>query len=156
MAEKFYICYYKSFVEDPVTPASTVLELLLTVIVITSGAFLNYILLQKMTEERNNAPLSRKSNVVEPIMRWFCSLQIMFWPCNLLYQWINCNEIIPAEVTPPWFGYLLWNIMTLGRSYIAYNSLFVSLIRYIYIRITVFLYLVIRSAHLLWSLVHLT
>ena len=133
MKEMFYICYYKSFIEDPVTPVTTAVECLITGVMIAAGVFLNYSFLEKMKEDRRNTPLGRKGNVVEPIMRWFCWLQIVFWPCNLLYQWINCNEIIPTEDTPLWLGYVLWNVMTLGRSYIAYNSLFVSLIRYVYI-----------------------
>ena len=133
MEDTFYICYYKSFIEHPVALGSTVFELLLTLTFIICGVYLNCNFLKKLEEQRRTTPIGRKGNVIEPIMRWFCMLQIIFWPYDLLFQWINANEIIPSRVIPPWLCYILWNTNTLGRSYIAYHSLFVALIRYLYI-----------------------
>ena len=133
MNEQFYICYYMSFVESPATPVTSVVEFVFVLFVILCGLFLNVKFWRKLKDDRRNVPVGRRGNIVEPIMRFFCVVQILFWPLNLLYNWINTNEIIPEESMPAWLCYTLWNTMTLGRSYIAYNSFFVALLRYLYI-----------------------
>ena len=58
---------------------------------------------------------------------------MIFWPYNLLFLWINANEIIPSDSLPSWLCGLLYFTLRIGRMCIAYNSLFVAVIRYIYI-----------------------
>ena len=65
-------------------------------------------------------------------MRLFCVLQIAFWPYKLLMfsrvmRIINLTSMVPSLC--PFF---VWTIV-LGRTVVAYNSLFVALIRYLYI-----------------------
>ena len=65
-------------------------------------------------------------------MRLFCVLQIAFWPYELLMfsrvmRIINLTSMVPSLC--PFF---VWTIV-LGRTVLAYNSLFVALIRYLYI-----------------------
>ena len=65
-------------------------------------------------------------------MRLFCVLQITFWPYKLLMfsrvmYIINLTSMVPSLC--PFF---VWTIV-LGRTVVAYNSLFVALIRYLYI-----------------------
>ena len=43
------------------------------------------------------------------------------------------NGVIPSEQIPYWLCYLLLWLMRIGRMCIAYNSLFVAFIRYLYI-----------------------
>jgi hypothetical protein len=87
-----------------------------------------------LKEEKLKVPLGRKGNVIEPIMTGFCKLQMIYWPYHLLYFWINSNEIIPFEYMNGWWCSLVLRIgIKFGRLCIAYNSIFVALIRYIYI-----------------------
>ena len=65
-------------------------------------------------------------------MRWFCVLQIVFWSYELL-NFSQAVRILNLEsLTPPLCPFIMWSII-LGRTMIAYNSLFVALIRYVYI-----------------------
>ena len=66
-------------------------------------------------------------------MSGFCLLQIMFWPYDLLYLWINTNELIPADQLPPFMCNLLLSLLKAGRLCISYNSFFVAMVRYLYI-----------------------
>jgi hypothetical protein len=88
----------------------------------------------KLKEEKSKVPLGRNGNVIEPIMTGFIKLQLIYWPCQLLFFWISFNEIIPFEYMNGWwcslFGY---GPIKFGRLFIAYNSFFVALIRYLYI-----------------------
>ena len=133
MKEKHIICRYQFFVDKPVETWSTILELLLVILVIVIGVAVNYKFLKGLKEERRSRPLGRKGNVIEPLMRWFCIGQLIFWPLDLLFYWIATNEIIPAEEMPSWLLYLCYEPMRFGRSYLAFNSVFVAMIRYCYI-----------------------
>ena len=126
-------CIYKTFVESSTSLYSTMIDLLLSVIIGASGISINYAFLKKLREEKRKTPLGRKGNVIEPIMRWFCFLQIFYWPYHLAYFWVNFNEIIPSENMNGWWCNVLTLSVELGRIYIAFNSLFIALIRYIYI-----------------------
>jgi hypothetical protein len=84
-------------------------------------------------EEKRNVPLGRKGNVIEPIMSLFCKLQMSYWPFHAMYYWIANNEIIPFEYMNGWWCSIAIYGIRLGRICIAYNSIFVALIRYIYI-----------------------
>jgi hypothetical protein len=87
----------------------------------------------KLREEKRKTPLGRKGNVIEPIMRWYCKLQMIYWPYHLLTFWIMFNEIIPFEYMNGWWCSVGGGAVKFGRVCIGWNSLFVALIRYIYI-----------------------
>ena len=127
-------CTYAAFVDESGSPWTTGLELLLSFFIGALGIKLNYRFLKKLEDERRHTPLGRKGNVIEPIMRWFCWIQIVYWPYHLLFYWINFNGIVPVEWMNGWWCNIIFQIgIVFGRYCIAYNSLFVALIRYIYI-----------------------
>ena len=102
--------------------------------IIVCGEMINYRFLVKLREEKRRTPLGRKGNVIEPIMRWYCKLQMIYWPYHLLLLWVGSNEIIPFQYMNGWWcSAATFILMGFGRDCIAYNSLFVALVRYIYI-----------------------
>ena len=111
---------------------STVFEFLLSLIISMCGVFLNYNFLKKLRMERRSKPIGRKGNVIEPIMRWFGVLQIVYWPYELfmLSQAVGIANL--SIITPSLCPIYSWSLV-LGRTIVAYNSLFVALIRYVYI-----------------------
>ena len=111
---------------------SSVFEFLLSFIISICGVFLNYKFLNKLRIERRNKPIGRKGNVIEPIMRWFGVLQIAYWPYELFMfsQAVGIANL--SSITPPLCQFYLWSVF-MGRAIVAYNSLFVALIRYVYI-----------------------
>ena len=118
-----------------VTPeniVSSVFEFLLSLIISICGVFLNYKFLKKLRIERKKKPIGRKGNVIEPIMRWFGVLQIAYWPYELfiLSQAVGIANL--SNITPSLCPFYSWSLV-LGRTIVAYNSLFVALIRYVYI-----------------------
>ena len=123
----------KTFVDDPVSTLSTALDFLFSVLISVCGVIVNYRFRQKLKEEKRNTPAGRKGNVIEPIMSWYCILQMIFWPYELLFLWICFNGVITSDQMPSWLFYLLFLLMRSGRMCIAYNSLFVAFIRYLYI-----------------------
>ena len=133
MMDVFCTCFLKSFVYEPARIWSTILEFLLSLLISISGVVLNYSFMRKLEREKKETPSNRKGNVIEPIMRCFCRLQIIYWPLQLLCSWINSNNIIPAERIPGGICYILAHTTITGRAYIAYNSFFVAAIRYAYI-----------------------
>ena len=134
MNETYCMCLLKSFVDKNISALSTACEFLVSLTIVACGIYLNYNFLKKLNLERRNKPLGRKGNVIEPIMRWFCVVQILYWPYYLLMFWSFYNNII-FEVTsfPSWICEPYVASIILGRTVIAYNSLFVALIRYVYI-----------------------
>jgi len=66
-------------------------------------------------------------------MNWFCILQVIFWPYDILLFWSTTNEIVSSDDMPPWFCKILLILLKSGRMCIAYNSLFVAFIRYVHI-----------------------
>ena len=130
MTDTYCICLLKSFRSD--SWHVFVLQFLFSIMISICGVFLNYKFLKKLQLERRNKPLGRKGNVIEPVMRLFCVLQIVFWPYELLmFSWatgiINLISMVPSLC--PFF---VWSIV-IGRTVLAYNSLFVALTRYLYI-----------------------
>jgi len=102
--------------------------------IIICGEIINYRFMRKLKEEKSRTPIGRKGNVIEPIMRWFCKLLMIYWPYHLLSIWIMVNEIIPFEYMNGWWcSAALFVALKFGRMCIAWNSLYVALIRYIYI-----------------------
>ena len=126
-------CLYKSVIETPVSLWSTIVEFLFSVIIVVCGETMNYRFVKKLVEEKRNVPLGRKGNVIEPIMSLYCKIEMIYWPYHLLYFWINKNEIIPVEYMNGWWCPIATYGMRFGRVCIAYRSIFVALIRYIYI-----------------------
>ena len=134
MDEKTYCeCLLKSFAAKPVPLYSTIIQVVLSLVICVCGIFLNYKVSKKLKQERKRRPLGKRGNVVEPIMRWFVILQIIYWPLQLLFFWVHVNSIIAVEVVPWWLCILMANSIALGRFIIAYNSFFVALVRYMYI-----------------------
>ena len=127
------ICVYKYLIAESVTFTSTIFELIFTLFIVTCGVIVNLRYRNKLKEEKREMPLGRRGNVIEPVMSWFCILQMIFWPYELLFLWINTNEVVPFESLPSWLCYVLVLGMRTGRMCVAYNSFFVALIRYAYI-----------------------
>ena len=112
----------------------SVLELLFLSIIIIIGVVVNSIYRKKLFQEKKNMPIGRKGNVIEPIMNWFCQFQLVYWSYHLTFFWIVFNGVIPTDYMNGWWCNVSTQIgIKFGRMYIAYNSLFVALIRYIYI-----------------------
>ena len=127
------ICFYKLLIAESVTPVTAILEFLFLTIVVMCGVIVNLRFRNKLRKEKRSMPIERRGNLIEPVMSWYCILQIIFWPYDLLLLWINTNEVIPSESLPSWLCQLLLQAMKTGRMCVAYNSLFVCLIRYIFI-----------------------
>ena len=134
MSDTLCTCLIRQFFSKGTTEniISSVFEFLLSLIISICGVFLNHKFLKKLRIERRNKPIGRKGNVIEPIMRWFGVLQIAYWPYELFMfsQAVGIANL--ASITPPLCPFYLWSVI-LGRAIVAYNSLFVALIRYVYI-----------------------
>ena len=85
----------KTFVDDSVSTLSTVLDFVFSVLISVCGVIVNYRFRKKLKEEKRNTPPGRKGNVIEPIMSWYCILQMIFWPYELLLLWMGFNGVIP-------------------------------------------------------------
>ena len=134
MPDLYCACFCKAYVNSPVILWSTVLEFIFSVMIIVCGEIINYRFLRKLREEKRTIPVGRKGNVIEPIMRWYCKLQMIYWPYHLFTIWAVFNEIIPFQYMNGWWCSLATFIpVRFGRMTIAWNSVFVALIRYIYI-----------------------
>ena len=130
MTDTYCICLLKSFRSD--SWHVFVLQFLFSIMISICGVFLNYKFLKKLQLERRNKPLGRKGNVIEPVMRLFCVLQIVFWPYELLmFSWLT-GIINLISMVPSLCPFFVWSIV-IGRTVLAYNSLFVALTRYLYI-----------------------
>ena len=133
MNDTYCTCILKSLKDDhgsTILPA--VFELLSSLVISISGFLLNYKFLKKLKLERKNKPLGRKGNIIEPIMRWFLVIQIVFWPYMLLLFSRLGGILLGDTMLPLFCPFFVWSVV-LGRTIIAYNSAFVALIRYVYI-----------------------
>ena len=132
MNDTYCTCIVRSLKEGFGTELlPTLLDFLLSFMISICGFFLNYKLLKKLKLERKNKPIGRKGNVIEPIMRWFLIIQIAYWPYQFLMysRVIDVTYIVMFPFLCPFFFWLI----VLGRTIIAYNSVFVAAIRYVYI-----------------------
>ena len=77
-------CIYESFADEPGTIWTTLLELIFSVFVVVCGVTVNVIFMKKLQNEKRNAPINRKGNVIEPIMSLVGWIQIIYWPFFLL------------------------------------------------------------------------
>ena len=128
----FCVCLLEGYADQPGILLTTIGEALFSFVICIIGIILNWKILKRLKSEKQSKPLERKGNVVEPIMRWFCMLQMVSWPFHLTFYWIWKNGFIPLAI-PTWLCRMVVFIITTGRSITAYNSLFLALIRYIYI-----------------------
>ena len=127
-------CIYSGNIYESVTNVSTVLEFLFSLVVVITGLLVNYRFKKKLEKEKRARPLGRKGNVIEPIMRWYQNLVMVYWTYVILFFWMMNNEIMPAEwFRNCWLMNVMMNPIRIGRSVIAYNSFFIALIRYLYI-----------------------
>ena len=135
MSDPVWKCLYQSegLVEKPHELWSTVLEFIFIAVVIFCGVALNYKFYDKLKVEKRRRPIGRKGNVIEPIVSFFCIFQILYWPYNVLYFWLFSNEVVKIDNLSGWWPNILNELIRFGRLYIGWNSLFVALIRYIYI-----------------------
>ena len=135
MEDPFCACIYKTFIDEPVTTWTTILEMAFSIVIVVSGLTINYRFVKKLAEERRKTPLGRRGNIIEPVIRWNCCFQMLYWPYQLLYFWLNQNEILSSEFIyhNSWLCDVLTLSIRFGRMCIAYNSLFATLIRYLYI-----------------------
>ena len=130
----FCCCLLEFMATDkPPSTMSNTFELLFTSMIIACGLILNYRYWKKLLEEKRSMPINRRGNVIEPVMSWFCILQMIFWPYDLLLLWSSTNRIISTDVISNWMCNIFFVVMKSGRMCIAYNSLFVALIRYVHI-----------------------
>ena len=130
--DTYCMCIVRNLRPETIRVWPAVLEFSFSLIISICGVSLNFMFLKKLKLERKNKPSGRKGNVIEPIMRWFCVIQIGYWPCELLMlsQIMGIAKI--SSMIPSLCPILFWSIV-LGRTIIAYNSVFVALIRYVYI-----------------------
>ena len=127
-------CLMETYVEYPVALWSTISEFIVIAGVVACGLALNYRFLMKLKEEKRKRPLGRKGNVVEPIASAFCIFQMFYWPYNMLIHWNMANNIIPSKSMYGWWPIILYQIgIKMGHVYISWNSVFIGLIRYVYI-----------------------
>ena len=128
----FCLCLNESLIERPLTISSTVVEFIISCILTIIGILIHHKFWKQLELERKNKPLGRKGNVIEPIMRWFCVHQMFFCPVYFVFYWMRANALIPVN-TPSSLCVAINDIVKLGRVFISFNSLFVVIIRYIYI-----------------------
>ena len=126
-------CVLKTFYYHSISNVSMALELLSSIVMIICTAVVNYVYWMKLKKEKRDRPLGRKGNVIEPIMAWHCIFRIWYPFYYALFFWGFSNGIIPLDQIPGCLLYLSHELLTVGSVYDAYNSLFVALIRYIYI-----------------------
>ena len=103
MNDTYCMCVVRKYFDKEINVSivSTVFEFILSFIISICGIFLNYKFLKKLKTERRNKPIGRKGNVIEPIMRWFIALQMVFWPYELFMfsQAVGIANL--ASITPP-------------------------------------------------------
>ena len=126
-------CQHFAFIYEPVSTVPMAIEFLFICFLIPIGIIQNYQFRKKLKIEKRNRPLGRKGNVIEPIMSWFCCLQMIGFPYRLIFRWVLANEVVPFDMIPEWLCVLLTLIDRSISFCAAYNSLFVALIRYVYI-----------------------
>ena len=132
MNKSYCMCFIESFHETKLNIEEPIFRFVFSLILAICGVFLNYKFLKKLSIERRNKPIGRKGNVIEPIMRWFGVLQIAYWPYELLMLSQAVGIANLSNITPSLCPFYSWSLV-LGRTIVAYNSLFVALIRYVYI-----------------------
>ena len=133
MNQRYIDCRYNFFVDIPQNTYVMVLGFILSLSIIVSGIILNANFFIKLKEQKSRRQVGRKGNVIEPLMKIFCVFQMIYWPMELIFMWVNTNGIISSYQMPTWLLYLFYELIRFGRTYIATNSIFIALIRFLYI-----------------------
>ena len=127
-------CVYEAFIDPPMSVWTTLLDFFCSLVIGVLGVIVNYKFIERLQKEKRSRPLGRKGNVIEPVMKVFCRVQIIYWPYYLLYFWLSLNGIIPSSLMSDWSCILgATAAINFGRNIIAWNSFFVAFIRYTYI-----------------------
>ena len=126
-------CTYHGFWYDPAPFLGSAIELLVISLIGTICIVVNYKFRKKLKEEKRKRPLGRKGNVIEPLMSWHCIILMFGITYRQLLHWQFANQIIPLHLIPEWMCILLTTLDRCIVSAIAYNSLLIVLIRYVYI-----------------------
>ena len=126
-------CTSHGFWYDPSSSVGSAIELLIISLIGTACIIVNYKFRKKLKEEKKKRPLGRKGNVIEPLMSWYCIILMLGTTYRQLLHWQFANEIIPLHLIPEWMCILLTTLDRCIVSSIAYNSLLIVLIRYVYI-----------------------
>ena len=126
-------CTQLGFWYNPSSVVFTTLELIMISLIGTIGFIVNYKFRKKLKQEKRQRPLGRKGNVIEPLMSWHCIILMFGTPYCQLLHWQFANEIIPSHLIPEWLCILLTTLERCVSFFGVYNSLFVALIRYVYI-----------------------
>ena len=132
MKGSFCPCFLQ-FISNPGSSISTKLEFGFILFIIGIGITINLKFRTKLLDEKKKMPIGRRGNVVEPVMRVFCLLQMVFWPYDLILLWAITNEVVPTDSINPKLCSAIMITLKSGRMCIAYHSLFVALIRYMHI-----------------------
>ena len=132
MKGSFCPCFLR-FISNPGSSISTKLEFGFILLIIGIGITINLKFRTKLLDEKKKMPIGRRGNVVEPVMRVFCLLQMVFWPYDLILLWAITNEVVPTDSINPKLCSAIMITLKSGRMCIAYHSLFVALIRYMHI-----------------------
>ena len=128
----FCLCLRESRLEHPVTLLSTIAEFIFSAVLSIMGVLINWKLWKQLQLERKHKPIGRKGNVIEPIMRWFCIHQMFYSPIYFIFYWMRANGVLPLDI-PSWLCMAMSDTVHLGRIVTSFNSLFVVIVRYIYI-----------------------
>ena len=126
-------CTYLGFWYDSTSTIFTIFELLAISLIGAMGIIVNYKFRKKLKEEKRNRPMGRKGNVIEPLMSWYCVILMFGIPYTQLLHWQYANEVIPFHLIPDWMCTLLTTIERCIAFCVVYNSMFVALIRFVYI-----------------------
>ena len=133
MEERWCICLAKAYAKQYLSYWEITFDIVSALVIVVCGVFLNYKLHKILKIQKKSRPFGRKGNVIEPIVGWFCLIQMVFWPYQLLLMCGWLNNLIPLSAIPAWACAASSFLLIVGGTIIAYNSLFVALIRYVYI-----------------------
>ena len=133
MAIGVCLCTHIGFWNNPSSAFVATIEFLVICLICSMCVMVNYKFRKKLKEEKKNRPFGRKGNVIEPLMSCYCVI-LMFGTtyCQLIH-WQFVNEIIPFHLISEWVCIVLTTLERSVVSIILWNSLFIVLIRYVYI-----------------------
>ena len=126
-------CTHLGFWYDPSSVVFTILEFLMISFIGVIGLIINYKFRKRLKREKRQRAPGRKGNVIEPLMSWHCLILMFGTPYCQLLHWQFANEVISSHLVPEWLCILLTTIERCISFVGVYNSLFVALIRYVYI-----------------------
>ena len=104
MEEKWCICLAKAYAKQPSSYWEISFDIVSALVIVVCGVFLNYKLHKILKIQKKSRPFGRKGNVIEPIVGWFCLIQMVHWPYQLLLICGWLNNLIPLTVIPAWYA----------------------------------------------------